>query len=342
MCSKKEDLKMTNEKLRAVTGRIAFALACVGALAFGTANVASAQTIKLPHCCAVDSHFDVGAKKFAELLEQKTGGKLKVRVFAGGQLGQETEVIQNVQSGTIEVTMIGHDPLAQFAPVTTILSMPYLFKSREQAFKLLDGPLGDKLNAALKEKGLHVLGWGDNGSRVYTNSQRPINVPADLLGLKIRSPQNPVNLAITQALGGSPVAMPYGEVYTAIQQKTIDGQENAVINIHPARLYEVQKFMSMTDHLMSFTVLLMSERFFEKLPADQRQAAEAAGREAMLFQRQYSQKQSTELEAKMVEKGMKVNRPNLAPFREATRKIHEQYVGKDVPQDLYDLVTKAP
>ena len=320
----------------------AIGFAVAAAIVPGTASVASAQTIKLPHCCAVDSHFDVGAKKFSELVEQKTGGKMKVRVFAGGQLGQETEVIQNVQSGTIEVTMIGHDPLAQFAPMTTILSMPYLFKDREQAFKLLDGALGDRLNAALKEKGFHVLGWGDNGVRVYTNSQRPINVPSDLAGLKIRSPQNPVNLAITKELGGIPVAMPYGEVYTAIQQHTIDGQENAVINIYPARLYEVQKFMSMTDHLMSFTVLLMSEKFYDKLAPDLRQAVDAAGREAMQFQRQYAQKQSSELEAKMVEKGVKVNRPNLEPFRAATKKIHVQYVGKDVPQDLYDLVTKAP
>ncbi len=208
----------------------------LGALGVGAMAPAQAQTMRLPHCCAVDSHFDVGAKKFSELLEQKSGGKMKVRVFAGGQLGQETEVIQSVQTGTIEFTMIGHDPLAQFAPITTILSMPYLFKDRDQAFRLLDGPLGEKLNAALKDKGLHVLGWGDNGARVYTNSQRAINAPGDLVGLKIRSPQNPVNLAITKALGGIPVAMPYGEVYTAIQQHTIDGQENAVINIYPARL----------------------------------------------------------------------------------------------------------
>jgi tripartite ATP-independent transporter DctP family solute receptor len=316
------------------------AVALVGAVMAGASTSASAQTLRLPHCCAVDSHFDVGAKKFAELLEQKTGGKMKVRVFPGGQLGQETEVIQNVQTGTIELTMIGHDPLAQFAPVTTILSMPYLFKDRADAFRLLDGPLGERLNAALKDKGFHVLGWGDNGARVYTNSQRPIKAPGDLAGLKIRSPQNPVNLGITKALGGIPAAMPYGEVYTAIQQHTIDGQENAVINIFPARLHEVQKFMTMTDHLMSFAVLMMSERTYSGLSPELRQAVESAGREAMQFQREFAQKQSTELEAKMVEQGVQVNRPDLAPFREATRSIHLQYVGKDIPQDLYDLVTK--
>lgn len=331
----------THKNLFAKVARRLGGAVAVGALLWAAAAPADAQTIKLPHCCAVDSHFDVGAKKFGELLESKTGGKMKVRVFAGGQLGQETEVIQNVQSGTIEVTMIGHDPLAQFAPATTILSQPYLFKNHEQAFKLLDGTLGEKLNAALKERGLHVLGWGDNGARVYTNSKHPINAPADLAGLKIRSPQSPVNLAITKALGGIPVAMPYGEVYTAIQQHTIDGQENAVINIYPARLYEVQKYMSMTDHLLSFTVLLMSERFYGGLAPELQRAVTSAGQEAMEFQRAYARKMSDELVAKMEEKGVKVNRPDLKPFRDATLPLHQEYIGKNFSRELYDLIANA-
>lgn len=307
----------------------------------GVAGPAQAQTLRLPHCCAVDSHFDLGAKKFAELLDQKSGGKLKVRVFPGGQLGQETEVIQNVQSGTMEFTMIGHDPLAQFAPITTILSLPYLFRDHEQAFKLLAGPLGLQIETALRERGLRVLGWGDNGARVYTNNSKPLNVPADLAGLKIRSPQSPVNLAVTKALGGIPVAIPYGEVYTALQQKTIDGQENAVINIYPARLYEVQKFMTMTDHLLSFTVLLVNDQFYAKLPDDQKQAVMAAAREATEFQRQASKRMSNEQTAEMEKKGVQVNRPNLAPFRDAALPIHQDYIGKNFSRELYDMIRNA-
>jgi tripartite ATP-independent transporter DctP family solute receptor len=306
-----------------------------------SAGETAAQTMRLPHCCAAGSHFDVGAKKFAELLEQKSGGKMKVRVFPGGQLGQETEVIQNVQNGTIEFTMVGHDPLAQFAPVTTILSLPYLFKSHEQAFQLLSGRLGEELEKALRERGLHVLGWGDNGARVYTNSKHPINTPADLVGLKIRSPQSPVNLAVTKALGGIAVAIPYGEVYTAIQQKTIDGQENAVINIYPARLYEVQKYMSMTDHLLSFTVLLASEKVFSGLPDDRKQMVLAAAKEAMQVQRATAREMADEMTTQMAEKGVEVNRPDLAPFRAAALPIHQEYVGKNFSRELYDLVLNA-
>lgn len=312
----------------------ALAIALAGA---GAPGPAEAQ-MRLPHCCAVDSHFDLGAKKFAELVEQKSGGKIKVRVFPGGQLGQETEVIQNVQNGTIEFTMIGHDPLAQFAPITTILSMPYLFRDHDQAFRLLEGPLGPPIETALRERGLRVLAWGDNGARVYTNNTRPLNTPADFTGLKIRSPQSPVNLAVTRALGGIPVAMPYGEVYTAIQQKTIDGQENAVINIFPARLYEVQKFMTMTNHLLSFTVLLVSEQVYARLPDDQKQAVAAAAKEAMAFQRQTARRMSDELTAEMEKRGVQVNRPNLAAFRDAALPIHQDYIGKNFSRDIYDAI----
>ncbi|HEX7127429.1 MAG TPA: TRAP transporter substrate-binding protein [Thermodesulfobacteriota bacterium] len=316
-------------------------LASAALLLAGVGSAVAQTTIRIPHCCAAGSHFDVGAKKFAELLEQKTGGKLKAAVFPGGQLGQETEVIQNVQTGTIEATFVGHDPLAQFAPVTTILSLPYLFRDHDQAFRLLEGRLGEAVEAQMREKRLRVLGWGYNGARVYTNSKRPVEKPDDLAGLKIRSPQSPVNLAVTRAFGGIPVAMPYGEVYTALQQGTIDGQENAVINIYPARLYEVQKFMSMTDHLLSFTVLIVNDRFFSSLPKDQQDAMTAAAKEAMDFQREHARALTNDLVAKMKERGVAVNTPDLEPFRKAARPIHAEYVGKSFGRDLYELVVGA-
>ncbi|MEW6045448.1 MAG: TRAP transporter substrate-binding protein [Bacillota bacterium] len=319
-------------------------LVLTGLLVFTATSMAAAQasrTIRLPHCCAAGSHFDVAATKFAELLEQKTNGRLKVRVFPGGQLGQETEVIQQVQAGTIEMTIIGHDPLAQFAPITTLLSMPYLLRDHDQAFRVLEGPVGKEIERALREKRLRVLGWGNNGARVYTNNRRPIEKPEDLRGLKIRSPQSPVNLAITEALGGIPVAMPYGEVYTALQQKTIDGQENAVINIYPAKLHEVQRYMSMTHHLLSFVVLVVNDNFFNSLPADIQKAMQEAADEALAFQRQYVVGLTNELVAKMQEHGVKVNWPELEPFRKATRRIHEEYIGKSFSRELYELVVQA-
>ena len=300
-----------------------------------------AQTIRLPHCCADGSHFDVGAEKFAELLAEKTDGQLEVQVFPGGQLGQETEVIQNVQSGTIEMTMIGHDPLAQFSPITTLLSQPYLFRDHEHAFQVLEGPVGEQIETELADRNLLVLGWGNNGARVYTNNRGPIETPEDVQGLKIRSPQSPVNLAVTEALGGIPVAMPYGEVYTALQQGTIDGQENAVINIYPANLQEVQDYMSMTNHLLSFAVFVMNKDFFESLPAEQQEAVRSAAEEATAFQREYVVDLTDELVQEMEEAGMQVNWPDQAPFREATQPIHEEYIGENFSREMYEAVQQA-
>lgn len=299
----------------------------------------AAETFRIPHCCAADSHFDITAKRFAELLAEKTNGEIVGEVFATGQLGQETEVIQNVQQGTIETTIVGHDPLAQFASEITILSQPYIFDNHDQAFALLDGELGVKLGEIFRAKGLRVLAWGNNGARVYTNNTRQLNTPADFHGLKLRSPQSPVNLAITEAFGGIPIAMPYGEVYTALQQGTIDGQENAVINIYPARLQEVQKYMSMTNHLLSFVVLLINENLYNSLAPDLQAAVQEAATEAMAEERASAQALADEMTVKMQEAGVEVATPDLAPFRDAAKPIHAQYIGTSFPQELYDFVT---
>lgn len=320
--------------------KTAFFFLCVITSVFGTvtAPAQAAMTIRVPHCCAPDSHFNVGAQQFADLLTELSGGQLAGQVFPGSQLGQETEVIQNVQTGVIEATIIGHDPLVQFVPEVSILSLPYLFRDHAQALSLLEGELGRQLSEMIARKGFKVLGFGNNGARVYTNNSRPLNTPSDFRGLKLRSPQTPLNLAVTKAFGGIPVAIPYGEVYTAIQQGTIDGQENAVINIYPARLYEVQKHMAMTNHLLSFTVLLMNNKLFESLPAEQQKIVLEAGRRAIASQTEFAARQADALTKKMEEEGVAVTRPDLEPFRALALTIHEQYVGKSISRELYDMV----
>mgnify|MGYP003143055955 CR=1 FL=1 len=320
---------------------LALAGAAILSMGLGFSSAVNAQTIRIPHCCAADSHFDVAAERFADLLAEKTNGEIQGEVFPSGQLGQETEVIQNVQSGSIEATIIGHDPLAQFAEETTILSLPYLFDNHDQAFEQLDGELGERLGAILSERGLRVLAWGNNGARVYTNDQHSLESPQDFVGLKFRSPENPVNLAVTEALGGIAAAIPYGEVYTALQQGTIDGQENAVINIYPANLQEVQSYMSMTNHLLSFVVLVMNENYFNSLSPEMQTAVQEAASEAMAEERATAQTSADEMTALMQEAGVEVTEPDLAPFREMTQSIHDEYVGSRIPQDLYDLAVGA-
>lgn len=308
------------------------------ALVVGLSVQAAPLSIRIPHCCAPESHFNVGAEKFAELLEKYTNGEIKGQVFSGGQLGQETEVIQNVQAGTIEATFIGHDPLVQFVPEIAILSLPYLFRDHDQALTLLQKDFGKAIATAIESKGFKLLGFGNNGARVYTNNTRPINTPEDFKGLKIRSPQNPINLAVTAAFGGIPVAIPYGEVYTAIQQKTIDGQENAVINIYPARLYEVQKHMAMTNHLLSFTVMLMNKKLYDSLPVVQKEAVAKAANEALAIQSAYAVDQAKAMTKRMEERGLAVTYPDLEAFRKLVKPVHDANVGKTISKELYNLV----
>lgn len=296
---------------------------------------------KLPHTAAVGSHFDMIANKFVDSLSRLSNGRISGTVYPAEQLGKESQVIQSVQNGIIEFTIIGHDPLAQFVPDTALLSLPFLFKDHNQAFKVLDSEVGDVLNQELARKKLHVLGWSNNGARVYTNSTRPLEVPSDFKGLKLRSPENPVNLAVTRALGGIPVAISYGEVYTALQQRTIDGQENAVINIYPSKLQEVQKYMSMTNHILSFVVIVASEDFYRSLSDEDKNLVMAAAKEAQDWHRGYIDQLSKELTEKMKATGMQVNYPsNIKLFQDATKSVHAEYVGKTINKDLYEKTLK--
>lgn len=312
-------------------------LAIVALLLFSLAASAETVEFRLAHTAAEDGHFDMIAKRFVQNLSDLSDGRLSGTVYPAEQLGTESQVIQSVQSNVIEFTIIGHDPLAQFSSNTMLLSLPFLFENHEQAFAVLDSEVGEQIEEELAGQKLHVLGWSNNGARVYTNNTRPLEKPEDFSGLKFRSPESPVNLAVTSALGGIPSAIPYGEVYTAVQQGTIDGQENAVINIYPSKLYEVQKYMSMTNHILSFVVVICSEDFYQQLPEEDRKLVEEAAAEAVEWHRGYVDDLSEELTQKMIDEGMVVNEiEDYTPFKEATKAVHTEYVGSSIDQELYD------
>lgn len=297
---------------------------------------------KLAHCAADGGHFDLFSEKFVETLLEISGGRLKGTVYPAEQLGKESAVIQSVQNSVIEFTAIGHDPLAQFVSSTALLSLPFMYENHEEAFKVLESEVGAELEKELAKKKLHILGWSNNGARVYTNNERPLETPADFVGLKMRSPESPVNLAVTSALGGIPSALAYGEVYTALQQKTIDGQENAVINIYPSKLYEVQKYMSMTNHILSFVVLVSSEDFFNSLSAEDKALVDQAAATAVEWHRGYVDNLTKELTDAMIKEGMQVNYPaNMKLFQDATKSIHTQFVGTSISEDLYKKALKV-
>ena len=294
-------------------------------------------SFRLAHTAAEDGHFDMISKKFVETLNELSNGELVGTVYPAEQLGTESQVIQSIQSNVIEFTIIGHDPLAQFSSNTMLLSLPFLFENHEQAFAVLDSEIGEQFEQELAAQKLHVLGWSNNGARVYTNNERSLTKPEDFVGLKFRSPENPVNLAVTSSLGGIPSAIPYGEVYTAVQQGTIDGQENAVINIYPSKLYEVQKYMSMTNHILSFVVVVCSEDFYQSLSEENRALVDQAAATAVEWHRGYVDGLTSELTQAMIDEGMIVNEiEDYTPFKEATKAIHDEYVGSSIDAELYE------
>ena len=294
-------------------------------------------TIRLAHVVAEDSHFGYAAERFRELVEERTNGEITVEIFPAGQLGQEREVLENLQSDAIEMTITGHDPLAMFVPMIAALSMPYVFDDEYHAFRVVDSDFGVQIQEEALAQNLRILAFGANGFRVTTTSDAPIHTPEDMQGVRIRTPQAPVNLAIMEALGAVPIALPFGETYSALQQGVVEGQENALPQIYDSRFAEVQSYLSLTNHLYGFTTLIIGEPAFERLTSEQQEIVIQAGYEAMMAQRTFSMNLSNNVLVDALEaEGLTVIRPDLALFREATRDVHLQFIDEFGGLEIYE------
>lgn len=293
--------------------------AAAGAFLFASL-AASAQdvqerTIKFGHLNNTDHPVSMGVKRFAELLAQKSGGKLKVQEFPSNQLGNEMQQQAALQGGVQEMSAPATTSLAGIVKEFGLVDFPFSVGSYAQADALLDGPLGQALIAKLPEKGLVALGYWDLGFRNVTNGRRPIARAEDLDGLKLRVIPNPVFLETFKAFKANPVPMPFAELYGALESKAVDGQENPFSVILSNKFYEVQKFVSATNHVYAANIVLVSKRFWDRLsPAEQRMMHEAAN-EARAYQRQASRDAAQKAVAELRAKGMQFN--EVAPAEQA-------------------------
>jgi tripartite ATP-independent transporter DctP family solute receptor len=253
-----------------------FALA--GALTLAAALAAQAQTpMKISISIAQNSHQGVAIDTFAKEVAARTGGRYKIETFYSGALGGERECVEAVQLGTQELTFTSTGPIPNFVPETRILDIPFLFRDKAHARAVLDGPIGQELLAKFDSKGFKALAWAENGVRHMTNSKRAVNAPDDLKGLKMRTMENPVHVAAYKGFGIITTPMAFPEVFTALQQGTVDGQENPLSVIMSAKFDQVQKHLSLTGHVYSPGVFLMNKGMFDKLPdADKKAFVEAA------------------------------------------------------------------
>ena len=268
---------------------------------------------------ATEHSSSVAMNMFRDELAKASGGGFTVDVFPAMQLGGAQENVQNVRAGTLQMIWVGMAFLSRTVTELEAISLPFQFDNREQAFRVVDGPVGQLLDAKLAEKGLISLGFLELGARHVTNSKRPIKSLEDLKGLKIRMQPNETHLATFRALGANPVAMDIKELYSAMQQGVVDGQENPYSVINASRYFEVQKYLSNTGHFFDFINVVANRRAFEALsPAQQKQLRESMHK-AVVWQRERARAEENESIAEIRKRGMQFD--EVSPqFRDQLRK----------------------
>lgn len=289
--------------LRAALGAV---LLASSAASYAAAQDIKDRTIKLALANTAESAHGLGAKRFAEIVAQRSGNKLKVRIYPGGTLGGEVAVASSMQGGTIEMSMMGPGLLTGMDKEFGIFDTPFLFNDAKEVDAVLDGPVGTRLLERLPEKGLIGLSYWDHGFRVLTNSRRPVARMEDIQGLKIRVQQIPVFIEAFAALGANPVPLPFPELYTALETKTVDGQENPFVSIEVTKFYEVQKYASNTRHAYSPLLVLASKRFWDQLSADERKILADAAEETKPYERETSRALDRKAMEELKSKGMTI------------------------------------
>ncbi|MDF2467349.1 MAG: dicarboxylate transporter, DctP subunit [Ramlibacter sp.] len=287
---------------------------------------AQAMKLTLGHGSAPENPRHVASLKFAEVVKAKSGGRIEVQVAPSAQLGDDAAMVTALRTGALDMSANSQGAVSAAVPEYAAFGMPFLFSSAGAAFKLLDGPLGKELADRSAEKGLVLLGTWDNGIRQMTNSKRPITKVEDLKGLKMRVPPDATLVDIVKALGAEAQQIRFAELYVALQQGVVDGQENPLVNIHASKLYEVQKHLALTNHQFQMTPLLISKRTWDKLSDADKKAVQEAAAEASALQRKLSQEADDKLLAELKSKGVQVTTPDKAAFEKATAEVDDKWM----------------
>lgn len=293
-------------------------------------SVASAGTVrlKIAHVNSEQTTFHKGLEKFKELVEERSGGRIQAKIFANAQLGNERDNIEGLQMGTIDIAAFSTAPVSAFVPSFDLLSAPMVFADHAHAFRVADGPIGQKLSEELLAKqNIRNLGYIDTGAR-HVYSTRPVCSLDDFKGLKVRVMENSLHMDTFTAFGAIPTPMASGDVFTALSQGTIDAAENTMQYINTMKMYEVCKYVTKTGHFYGIMLFGMSERTFSKLPEDLREIVLAAGREASLHQRRISDEENVTSEKALAERGVEIIEIDRAEIEKVLAPVFEKY--KDV------------
>jgi TRAP-type transport system periplasmic protein len=307
----------------------------------GSAEADKGEVVKLKvgHTLADTSHYQKGMEKFQELIKEKSDGTIELEVFPNGSLGGERDMIEGLNVGSVDMVLTSTGPMSGFAKEVTVVDLPFLFESEEHAHKVLDGEIGDNLRSQVEETmGVKTLAWWENGFRNITTGKQAVEKPEDLKGIKIRTMENDIHMDSFSAMGAQPTPMSFTELFTALQQGVIDGEENPVPVIMTSRFYEVQDHLTMTRHFYNPSLILMSSSKFDSLTDDQKKALEEAAVESGQYERQVVQDMEEQYLSELKEKGMQViETPDLEPFKKAVEPVYEKYesvFGKDLIEKI--------
>ena len=313
----------------------------VGAAALmGAPTILRAAPMKITfgHGAAPGNPRTLAADKFAELVKAKSGGALEVTVAGAAMLGDDAAMLTSLRTGTLAISANSQGATSAIVPELAALGLPFLFTKSDDGVKILNGKIGDLLKPKFDAVGLVPIGWWDNGIRHITNSKRSINVPDDLKGLKFRTPPDPATIDIFQALGAATAQIAFSELYVALQQKVVDGQENPLTNIASAKIYEVNPFVSLSAHKWECTPVLMSKMAWNRLDAKSKEIIMEAMAEATTLQIASSNESNIKLEKDFrANPAITVNNVDLDAFRKQTASVFDKWEQKPFGAFVKDL-----
>lgn len=309
-------------------------LLILSAILFSCQDKSSVKVLKLAHVLDASHPVHKGMVYMAGKLADKSQGKMRVDIYTGGQLGAERDLIELLQIGSLAMTKVSTAPLEAFVPEMKIFGIPYVFRDDEHRWKILNGPIGQKLLLSGEDYFLRGMCYYDAGSRSFYTKERPIQSPADLAGLKIRVMKSITAVKMVQSLGGSATPIPWGELYTSLQQGVVDGAENNPPSFYLSKHYEVCKYYSLDEHTAVPDILLMSTVVWKSLDAQQQKWVQEAIDESVEYQKKLWKQASDEALREVHEAGVEVIYPDKTPFRQSVQEMHNSYRGTPI----FDLI----
>jgi len=293
-------------------------------------KISSSSAATDPQCIAMES--------FTKNVEEKSNGRIKCELYPSSQLGNERDVIEGLQIGTIEMTAVANALMANWVPKLNLFELPFIFENRDHWWAVLDSEIGMGFADDLAEQGLHLFGYNDVGARHIMTVEKVINSIEDLKGLKIRTMENPANLDAFKAFGANPTPMSYSELYTALQTKVIDGAEAANVNYHNKKFYEVASHWAQVGWLHCGQPVIMSKIFYDKLPPDLQELVNDEAKAAIKLERELYRKEDEGLLPDLEALGVQITYPDRAPFIEAANEVYDKWADKVGGREKIDEV----